>query len=42
MVIYRPRKTLKAYFSVYIDNKCGNHKLSLELYEILECVTYTL
>ena len=34
-------KILKVYFRVHGDNECGNHKLGLELYEILEWVTYT-
>ena len=43
ILIYRTRKKIsKAYFSVYSDYECGNHNVSLELYERVEWVSYTL
>jgi len=35
-------KILKVYFAVHSDYQCGNHKISLELYETVEWVSHIL
>jgi hypothetical protein len=34
-------KILQALFSVYSNYRCGNHKVSFELHEIVAWVSYT-